>query len=336
MRILELGLAEVGGKANAQSNARRAPKSVSALAWLVLAAAGCGGAGTSDSPQNTGGAAGTGVIVIGGGGSSGSGTVGVALDGGLPVDFTRTESGGYKLGDPLTGASAADAGGVSSGGGTCGTTLVGVVRDFKESHPDFGKYCCGDTRGVLTPTLGADLKPIYASTGPAFANGGGTQLMTGPNEFNQWYRNVNGVNLPYLVYLSFVPSGNVFTFRSDAFFPLDGKGWGNENANHDFSFTTELHTQFKYKGGETFQFTGDDDLWVYINNRLAIDLGGVHAAETQTINLDQKAADLQITPGNAYSLDLFQAERHQSASDFRVDTNLEFVNCGVIVSGDIH
>jgi fibro-slime domain-containing protein len=339
MQILEwaLGVAKKGAGGDARSSVGASWTGLGGAAALMAVAASCGGTGTSDphdSSSGTGG--GPGIITIGIGGSGGGGTVGASLDGGLPSDFTPTESGGYKLGDPLTGASAADAGGTNSGGGACGTTLVGVVRDFKESHPDFGKYCCGDMRGVIGTTLGANLKPVYTLSGPAFANGGGTQLATGPTEFDQWYRNVAGVNLPYLVYLFFVPSGVAFTFQSNSFFPLDGKGWGNENASHNFSFTTELHTQFKYKGGETFQFTGDDDLWVFINNKLAIDLGGVHAAESQTINLDQKAADLGITTGNAYSLDLFQAERHQSSSNFRVDTNLEFVNCGVIAPGDVH
>jgi fibro-slime domain-containing protein len=313
-------------------------RAATGMAALVLVGgAGCGSA-TSDGRSGQGASGvggGSGIVTTGGAGTVG-GTVGASADGGLPADFTRTEMGGYKLGDPLTNANV-DAGGANAGGGACGTTLVGVVRDFKEfTHPDFGNYCCGDLRGTLDMTLDSDLKPVYLPSGPAFGTNNGPQLTTGPTEFNQWYRNVNGINQPYLVYLSFVPSGNVFTFQSNAFFPLDGKGWGDGNAGHNFSFTTELHTQFKYMGGETFQFLGDDDLWVYINNKLAIDLGGVHPAESQTIELDQKAADLGISKGNAYSLDLFQAERHQSSSNFRVDTNLQFVNCGVIIPGDVH
>jgi fibro-slime domain-containing protein len=56
----------------------------------------------------------------------------------------------------------------------------------------------------------------------------------------------------------------------------------------------------------------------------------------QSVSLDARARDLGIVPGNTYSLDLFHAERHQSQSNFRVDTNLQFVNCGVIVPGDVH
>jgi fibro-slime domain-containing protein len=120
-------------------------------------------------------------------------------------------------------------------------------------------------------------------------------------------------------------------FESNAFFPLDDAALGNQGRDHNFHFTTEVHTRFLYQGGETFRFTGDDDLWVFINNRLAIDLGGVHGAQSDEIDLDARAGELRISTGNVYRLEFFHAERHTSESNFRVDTNLAFVNCGEII-----
>jgi fibro-slime domain-containing protein len=99
----------------------------------------------------------------------------------------------------------------------------------------------------------------------------------------------------------------------------------------NFHFTFELHLEFVYRGGETFTFTGDDDLWAFFNGQVGIDIGGVHGAESEAINLDAKAAAFGLTKGSKYPLDVFQAERHTSASHFRVDTTLEFVNCDKII-----
>jgi fibro-slime domain-containing protein len=67
---------------------------------------------------------------------------------------------------------------------------------------------------------------------------------------------------------------------------------------------------------------------VFINDRLAIDLGGVHGSESQEVSLDERAAELEIEPGKVYPLALFFAERHTSGSTFRIDTTIaEFDAC---------
>ena len=54
------------------------------------------------------------------------------------------------------------------------------------------------------------------------------------------------------------------------------------------------------------------------------DLGGVHPAITGSVDLDAAAAALGIVAGNTYDFDLFFAERHLVASNFRIDTSIEF------------
>lgn len=217
-----------------------------------------------------------------------------------------------------------------SGAGTCDPTLTGTVRDFRAwadgaGHPDFERYTGDGLKGIVEPMLGADHKPVYAHPS-------GTAHTTGPAEFDQWYRDVDGVNqaFPFTI-VGQVDDDGSFVYDNSAFFPIDDQGFGNQGQPHNFGFTFELHMQFFYQGGEQFTFSGDDDLWVFINDRLAIDLGGLHGEQSDVLDVDAMADTLGLVVGQTYPLDLFHAERHTTESNFRIQSTLDFTNCDPIV-----
>lgn len=199
-------------------------------------------------------------------------------------------------------------------------TLTATVRDFLDTHPDF-EHAIGDDRGIVKSTLGPDDKPVYA------AGDAGTLTTTGPKDFDQWYNDVPGVNETTQIQLKFetvADKPNQFRYSSSDFFPIDGQLFGNQGRPHNYHFTLEIATSFRYVGGETFTFSGDDDVWVFINRQLAIDLGGVHVRETAEVNLDDNRSRFGISVGETYPLHIFFAERHTVASDFEVDTEVAF------------
>ncbi|AUX41947.1 uncharacterized protein SOCE26_033720 [Sorangium cellulosum] len=257
---------------------------VAVSAIVALAATACGSSGNDDT--------------TGPGASNGSPNGG-STDGSDFIDdpFEGTD-------DPSLGEEA------------CGSDLIGIVRDFKDSHPDFEERVAED-RGLVEAQLGQDGKPVYAG-GPE-----GTVTTSGPEAFDQWFRDVPDVNMAVQVSIPLTSNGDgTSTYDNPDFFPIDDQGFGNEERRHNYHFTLELRTKFEYKGGEVFTFRGDDDLFTYINGRLAIDLGGVHGPELATIDLDASAQELGITPGNSYTLDFFFAERHTTESNFRIDTSI--------------
>jgi fibro-slime domain-containing protein len=91
---------------------------------------------------------------------------------------------------------------------------------------------------------------------------------------------------------------------------------------HNFSFTSEVRYWFKYEAGKTYKlnFVGDDDVWVFINKKLAVDLGGIHSPVEGSVTLDAAAAAKLggMTAGNVYEVAVFQAERQTTSSSYKL------------------
>jgi len=102
--------------------------------------------------------------------------------------------------------------------------------------------------------------------------------------------------------------------------PAYGGAWELEpgEPRHNFHFTSELRFTFVYGAATSYAIgvTGDDDIWVFVNGRLAIDLGGVHTPVSQQVNLD--GATYGLVNGERYEVALFHAERQTTGSTLRL------------------
>ena len=92
----------------------------------------------------------------------------------------------------------------------------------------------------------------------------------------------------------------------------------NGGRNQHFCF--ESHAKFAFKRGLKFSIRGDDDIWVFINNKLAVDLGGTHLSTPGYVDLDFFMKDAKVD--SIYDIDVFFCDRRTTMSNMRISTNI--------------
>ena len=101
--------------------------------------------------------------------------------------------------------------------------------------------------------------------------------------------------------------------------------WDVQGCKHNYSFAMKVSAQFRYVKGQYFEFRGDDDVWVFINNRLVVDIGGCHSPVEGGVNLDtigKNDPSLKLIEGREYPFHIFFSERNATGSNFKMRTSI--------------
>lgn len=221
---------------------------------------------------------------------------------------------------------------------------------FEEAGRQFGWSECGYfnkdlEQGMVEYELGEDHLPVVIG-GKLVTNKGVTKEST-----VKWFKEVEGESKSYngVIKLEYVKEGAEFSFYKDEFYPLDSldKGAG-EKVNHDghnHLFTMSFAVPFTVitSGEEGFEIVADDDTWVYVGDKLVLDMGGIHEAMAGSFAINEGGevyagvngqslayTGVNLTSGEGALIRIFHADR--DADDSKFDLRITGMNLSVMES----
>jgi fibro-slime domain-containing protein len=226
-------------------------------------------------------------------------------------------------------------------------------------------------KGMVDTLLGPGRKPVRSAhdTGSYYPNQWtwanrctfdtlpGTLAEIGDSGIaTNWFRTVEGKNAETCrdIPLTLDSVNGNYAHNSPRYFPIDDFAKlesgadnpyfdrinGDDGRTHNYGFCLESHGSFEYTKGQTFKFRGDDDVWFFIDNRLVVDLGGIHGPWEDSVKLDTIGSIItsrwvnnvqvhdtvrtaaRLIEGKTYNFDFFFCERNPQGSSMRIETSM--------------
>lgn len=171
----------------------------------------------------------------------------------------------------------------------------------------------------------------------------------GLDDAARWFTAVEGKSASFLgtLGLKFEKEGSQFYFYREQFYPLDevkfsdGDVTNKDGHNHLFTMSFAVPFTVLKNGGERFEVTADDDTFIYVGDKLAIDMGGVHDVMTGAFEIhddgevyasitgeDMAFTGIRLTQGDGSIIRVFHADRDSDDSVFGV--RFSGMNIGVV------
>ena len=175
-----------------------------------------------------------------------------------------------------------------------------------------------------SPSTSSDFLPLNSP----YANTNGKNVNT---------YNFNGVNGEY---------NGVDHYVFDAKYNTDGNSSSNAGTNYWFGMSIDIRFYLPNAPGEIvdgqtgnrdvygkemhFEFSGDDDVWVFVDGELVLDIGGIHGIESGDINFStgivtvngEQTNTIYHIPSGEHTLTIYYMERGSSLSHCSIYFNM--------------
>ena len=210
----------------------------------------------------------------------------------------------------------------------------------------FGWFECGYYNERLEQGMvGFELDERYLP----IAKSGDLITNRGLFDMSRWFSEVEGKSKAFIgtIRLDYNPDDASFSFHQNSFYPLDKVEYDkSENVNkdgHNHLFTMNFAVPFTVlaNGNESFMVTADDDTFVYVGDKLVLDMGGIHDAMSGEVAIlgngevhsgidgaELAYSGVNVQHGDSSIVRIFHADRNEEDSVFKM--TFVGMNLGVV------